>query len=122
MLGSTDGVQLAPADSSRLIGVAGSAGCYRGPARVIMGERDFGKIRAGDVMVCPYTSPVWSVIFPSVGALVTDTGGILAHAALIAREYGVPAVLATGHGTEMLRDGQMLTVDGTAGIVTIESS
>jgi rifampicin phosphotransferase len=122
MLGSTDGAQLETADSRRLIGVAGSAGCYRGPARLIMGERDFGKIRAGDVMVCPYTSPVWSVIFPSVGALVSDTGGILAHAALIAREYGVPAVLATGHGTEMLRDGQMLTVDGTAGIVTIESS
>jgi rifampicin phosphotransferase len=122
LLGSTEGIEPRAADSRHLVGVAGSAGSYRGPARLIMGERDFGKIQAGDVMVCPYTSPVWSVIFPSVGALVSDTGGILAHAALIAREYGVPAVLATGRGTAIVRDGQILTVDGTAGIVTIESS
>nr|MDQ6899310.1 PEP-utilizing enzyme [Candidatus Dormibacteraeota bacterium] len=103
-----------------LAGVAGSPGRYRGPARVILGEAQFGKIRAGDVVVCSSPSPVWSVIFPSAGALITDAGGILAHAALIAREYGVPAVLATGNGTRVLRDGQVVTVDGTAGTVVIE--
>ena len=108
-------------DAARLAGVAGSAGSYRGPVCVIKNEAEFGKIRVGDVLVCPSTSPVWSVIFPSVGALVTDAGGILAHAALIAREYRVPAVLATCVGTEILRDGQIVTVDGTMGVVHLEA-
>jgi rifampicin phosphotransferase len=63
------------------------------------------------------TSPVWSVLFPSIGALVTDVGGTLSHPAIVAREYGVPAVVATGNGTSVLRDGQIVTVDGNAGIV-----
>jgi pyruvate,water dikinase len=63
------------------------------------------------------TSPVWSVLFPSIGALVTDSGGILSHPAIIAREYRVPAVVATGNATRLLRDGQIVTVDGTMGSV-----
>ncbi len=98
-------------------GIPASPGSYTGPVRVIRNEAEFGKIRAGDVLVCPVTSPVWSVLFPSIGALVTDTGGILSHPAIIAREYAVPAVVATGNGTSALRDGQLVTVDGTAGIV-----
>jgi phosphohistidine swiveling domain-containing protein len=100
-------------------GVPASAGSYTGRVRVIRNEAEFGRLRAGDVLVCPVTSPVWSVLFPSVGALVTDTGGTLSHPAIIAREYGVPAVVATGNGTSALRDGQLVTVDGTAGIVGI---
>jgi phosphoenolpyruvate synthase/pyruvate phosphate dikinase len=69
--------------------------------------------------VCPITSPVWSVLFPSIGALVTDTGGILSHPAIIAREYGLPAVVGTGNGTLALHDGQLVTVDGTSGIVQV---
>jgi pyruvate,water dikinase len=67
------------------------------------------------------TSPVWSVLFPSIGALVTDTGGILSHPAIIAREYGVPAVVNTGSGTSSLRDGEVVTVDGTTGTVRVVS-
>jgi pyruvate,water dikinase len=100
-------------------GTPASAGRYTGPARVIMGELEFGKLQAGDVLVCPITSPVWSVLFPSVGALVTDTGGILSHPAIIAREYRIPAVVATGNATRLLRDGQMVSVDGTAGTVEV---
>jgi phosphohistidine swiveling domain-containing protein len=96
-------------------GIAASAGSYTGPVRVIRNEAEFDRLRPGDVLVCPITSPVWSVLFPSVGALVTDTGGILSHAAIIAREYGVPAVVATGNGTSAWRDGQVVTVDGAAG-------
>ncbi len=107
------------ADAHTLTGVAASAGRYTGTVRVIMDESGFGKLRPGDVLVCPITSPVWSVLFGSVGALVTDTGGHLAHAAIIAREYGVPAVLATGNATELLRDGQLVTVDGSAGTVEL---
>ncbi|MGH3836540.1 MAG: PEP/pyruvate-binding domain-containing protein [Pseudonocardiaceae bacterium] len=107
------------AGARALTGVAASAGRYTGTVRVIMDESGFGKLRPGDVLVCPITSPVWSVLFASVGALVTDTGGHLAHAAIIAREYGIPGVLATGNATELLRDGQLVTVDGSAGIVAL---
>jgi pyruvate,water dikinase len=105
--------------AGRLAGIGASPGRYSGPARVIMGEDEFDRLEAGDVVVCPITSPVWSVVFPSMGALVTDTGGILSHPAIIAREYGVPAVVATGNATSVLRDGQRVTIDGTAGVVEV---
>ncbi len=104
-------------EGERLRGLAASSGRYTGPARIIRGEDEFGRIRAGDVLVCPTTSPVWSMLFPSIGALVTDTGGILSHPAIIAREYQVPAVVATGRATALLRDGETVTVDGNAGTV-----
>jgi rifampicin phosphotransferase len=103
-----------------LDGIAASPGRYTGPARVVMDEFDFGKLRPGDVLVCPVTSPVWSVLFPSIGALVTDVGGLLSHPAIIAREYGVPAVVATGNATALLRDGQAVTVDGTVGRIEVQ--
>jgi pyruvate,water dikinase len=98
-------------------GISASPGRHTGPVRVVMDESEFGKLRLGDVLVCPVTSPVWSVLFPSVGALVTDTGGLLSHPAIIAREYGVPAVVATGNATALLHDDQVVTVDGGAGRV-----
>lgn len=107
----------AQTDSDRIQGTPVSAGSYTGPVRVVMNESEFSKIEAGDVLVCPITSPVWSVVFPSIGALITNTGGILSHPAIIAREYRIPAVVATGNATELLRDGQVVTVDGTAGTV-----
>ena len=76
-------------------------------------------IRPGDVIVCVATSPVWSILFPSIGALVTDAGGLLSHQAIIAREYRIPAVVATGNATELLRDGQRVRVDGDRGLVTV---
>ncbi|MEE8191697.1 MAG: PEP/pyruvate-binding domain-containing protein [Gemmatimonadales bacterium] len=102
-------------------GISASPGQYTGPVRVIMSEAEFYKLQAGDVLVCPITSPVWSVLFPSIGALVTDTGGILSHPAIIAREYQVPAVVAAGNATHLLRDGQIVTVDGSAGWVEVRS-
>jgi pyruvate,water dikinase len=98
-------------------GIAASPGSYTGPARVVLNETEFDKIRPGDVLVCPATSPVWSVVFPQLGALATDSGGLLSHPAIIAREYGIPAVVATGNATSLLRDGDRVTVDGTAGVV-----
>jgi pyruvate,water dikinase len=105
------------ASASAILGFAASAGRYTGPVRVVMGEHEFHKVEAGDVLVCPITSPVWSILFSRIGALVTDTGGILSHPAIIAREYGIPAVVATGDATALLEDGQRVTVDGDAGIV-----
>jgi phosphohistidine swiveling domain-containing protein len=100
-------------------GTPASAGRYTGTVRVVMGEHEFGKIRRGDVVVCPTTSPAWSVVFPSMGALVTDGGGILSHPAIIAREHRIPAVVGSGNATDVLRDGQTVTVDGTTGVVEI---
>ncbi len=97
----------------------GSPGVHTGPARVIHEESDFFRLRPGDVLVCPITSPAWSLLFAQAGAVVTDGGGILAHAAVIAREYAIPAVLATGKATSRLRDGEIVTVDGTAGLVRV---
>lgn len=104
-------------DARSIKGIAASSGQYTGTVRVIKDETEFHRLQPGDVMVCPITSPVWSVLFPSVGALVTDSGGILSHSAIIAREYRIPAVVATGNATELLVDGQTVTVDGGTGEV-----
>ena len=101
-------------------GIAASSGKYTGMVRVILNENEFSRLQPGDVMVCPTTSPVWSILFPSVGALVTDSGGILSHPAIIAREYRVPAVVATGNATQLLKDGQIVTVSGEAGLVEVQ--
>lgn len=100
-----------------LHGLAASPGRYTGSVRIIMNESEFSRLQPGDILVCPTTSPVWSVLFPSVGALVTDSGGILSHPAIIAREYRVPAVVATGNATSVLHDGQKITVDGGTGVI-----
>jgi pyruvate,water dikinase len=102
-----------------LAGIAASAGRYTGPVRVVVDESEFAKLRPGDVLVCPITSPVWSVLFPSVGALVTDSGGLLSHPAIIAREYRVPAVVATGNATALLHDDQVVSVDGRTGRIEV---
>lgn len=99
-------------------GAAASAGRYRGPVRVIRGAQDFDRVREGDVLVCPMTSPSWSPILAQVGAIVADHGGMLAHPAIIAREFGIPAVVGTTDGTSKLRDGEVVLVDGTAGTVS----
>ncbi len=108
-----------PAAATTIKGIPAAPGRYAGPVRVILDESEFEKIRAGDVLVCPVTSPVWSIIFPSVGALVTNAGGVLSHPAIIAREYGIPAVVATGNATSVLKDGQKVMVDGAAGTVEV---
>ncbi|MEV7098638.1 PEP/pyruvate-binding domain-containing protein [Amycolatopsis sp. NPDC051045] len=107
-------------DSQVVRGIAASPGSYTGVVCMLRDETELGRLRAGEVLVCPMTSPVWSVVFPSVGALVTDAGGTLSHPAIIAREYGVPAVVATGDATTRLRDGQVVTVDGTTGQVRVQ--
>jgi pyruvate,water dikinase len=105
------------AHDGAITGVPGSPGLHTGPARLIHEESEFSRLRPGDVLVCPITSPAWSLLFAQAGAVVTDGGGVLAHAAVIAREYAIPAVLATGDATRRLRDGEIVTVDGTAGLV-----
>jgi rifampicin phosphotransferase len=102
-----------------LLGIGVSPGVYEGTARVVRDEDDFELVQPGDVMVCPITSPVWSVVFPSLGALVCDGGGAMSHPAVIAREFGIPAVVATVAGTTIIAAGSRVRVDGQSGQVTL---
>jgi pyruvate,water dikinase len=81
---------------------------------------DFGRLAHGDVLVAPMTTSAYNVVLPLLGAVVTDTGGLLSHAAIVAREYRIPAVVATGTATMSITDGCVVTVDGDRGVVTIE--
>jgi phosphohistidine swiveling domain-containing protein len=106
-------------DGEVLRGTPASAGRAVGTARVITGAADFGRLEAGDVLVCATTTPAWTPLFASAAALVTDTGGILSHAAIVAREYGLPAVVGCDIATSAIRDGARVEVDGEAGQVRI---
>ena len=90
-----------------------------GVARVVIDVEQIAAVREGDVLVCPITSPAWAPIFPNVKAVVTDIGGVMSHAAIVCREYGLPAVVGTGRATAEIRTGQLIRVDGSTGIVTI---
>lgn len=98
-------------------GTPGSAGLVRGRARLVLTLEDAAKLNPGEVLVTVTTAPQWTSLFGSAAALVTDTGGVLCHAAILAREYGIPAVVGTGFGTNVLRDGQLVEVDGNLGVV-----
>jgi len=119
IFGDSQPVRPAGAEASVLTGIAASAGTYLGPARSVSSESELGRVQPGDVLVCPGTRPSWSVIFPSLGAIVTDAGGTLSHPAIIAREHRIPAVVATGDATSRIVDGQLLRVDGTRGTVDL---
>ena len=110
-----------PSAANILRGVGASAGTYRGIARVVLTTDDFAKVRPGDILVCKSTTPPWTPIFATIGALVTDAGGILSHGAIVAREYSLPAVMATKQATSRIADGAILLVDGTTGVVHIEN-
>ncbi len=100
-------------------GFAASAGKVTAKACVMFGPEDFSKMKQGAVLVAVTTTPAWTPLFTMASAIVTDIGGPLSHSSIVAREYGIPAVLATGNGTRRIHDGQTVTVDGNAGIVTL---
>jgi len=106
-------------DPTVLRGNAASPGAVRGPARVIRRLSDASKLRPGDILVTETTAPPWTPMFAIAAAVVTDTGGILSHCAVVAREYGIPAVLGADGASRTIRDGQTIEVDGDAGLVRI---
>jgi pyruvate,water dikinase len=106
-------------EGAALRGSAGSPGRAEGVARVVRSLDELTRVQAGDVLVCRSTTPPWTPIFASIAALVTDTGGVLAHGAIVAREYGIPAVVGTKIGTRMIPDGARVVVDGDAGEVRL---
>jgi rifampicin phosphotransferase len=101
-----------------IVGHPASAGRATGPVRIVQGPQDFGRFRDGDVLVAKITAPAWTPLFARAAAVVTDSGSLAAHASLVAREYGIPAVVATGDATVRLHPGQLVTVDGSAGTIT----
>lgn len=108
-----------PAGSSTTLrGTPGSAGISTGPARVIEGPADFARVRAGDILICPYTDPAWTPLLRIAAGVVTETGGVLSHAAIVARELGIPAVLGIPAATTTIHNETEVTVDGAAGTVT----
>jgi rifampicin phosphotransferase len=100
-----------------LVGEPASPGTATGRVRVILDPADFPNFQPGEVLVARATAPAWTPLFAKAAAVVTDGGTLAAHASLVAREYGIPAVVATGDATTRLRDGQLVSVDGSAGIV-----
>ena len=119
---TTDSIQtwLKPkeAGAKELKGFAGSPGVVEGPARVITSVEELVNVQPGEILVCPITTPSWAPIFTRIKATVTDIGGMMSHAAIVCREYGLPAVVGTGYGTKTFKTGQMLRVDGGTGVVT----
>ncbi len=117
---TTPAAQASPDEESSSEGLRGLGawpGRHLGTVRVVTRDTDLAQVRAGDVLVASVTAPAWSIVFARIGALVTDRGGVLSHAAIVAREHGIPTVLNTGDATTRLKSGQRVLVDGAAGTV-----
>ena len=102
-------------------GVAGSSGVITGRAKVVHSLAEAADLDEGDIIVCDMTLPPWVPLFSIAGAFVTDTGGVLSHCAIVAREFGLPAVVGTKFGSVAIRTGQTITVDGNKGTVRIHT-
>jgi pyruvate,water dikinase len=111
--------QASSGDEKEVRGYGASSGIVEGTARVLRDVNDIGQIRDGEILVCPVTAPSWGPVFGKIKAAVSDIGGTMSHAAIVAREYGMPAVVGTGQATKRIRTGQRVRVDGDRGVVTI---
>ena len=105
--------------SNEIKGFAAARGVAEGTARVVKSVEDIDRLRHGDILVCRVTNPSWAPVFQKIAAAVSDIGGSMSHAAIVAREYGLPAVVGTGTATQKIKDGQRIRVDGGRGVVTI---
>jgi pyruvate,water dikinase len=109
----------AQGDSNEIRGFAASSGIAEGPARIVTSVDQIGRLKRGDILVCQITNPTWAPIFQTIAGAVSDIGGSMSHAAIVAREFGLPAVVGTGSATARIKDGQRIRVDGSRGVVTI---
>jgi pyruvate,water dikinase len=108
-----------PDSITQLKGFAGSPGIVEGKARVCRSAMDIRDLQEGEILVAPTTSPSWAPAFAKIKAAVTDVGGVMSHAAIVCREYGLPAIVGTGHATKVIKTGMMIRVDGSSGVITI---
>jgi pyruvate,water dikinase len=118
-LGSLFGSSEAPHEEHLIRGLAASGGVYEGPARRVSGPAEFDRIVQGDVLVTESTTEAFNILLPLLGAIVTDSGGLLSHSAIVAREYGIPGVVGTREATDRIPDGARVRVDGDAGEVSV---
>jgi pyruvate, water dikinase len=107
------------ADGDTISGVPASPGVREGVARVIRTAAELPQVQPGDILVCPITAPAWGPVFGTIQAAVSDIGGVMSHAAIVSREYGMPAVVGTGNGTSAIKTGDRIRVDGDTGVVTV---
>ena len=105
-----------------IVGIGASPGKVRGTARVLHGPDEFNQMQHGDILVAAITTPAWTPLFALASGVVTDVGGPLSHSSIVAREYGIPAVLGTGVATRRIQSGQQIELDGDAGSVTFIAS
>jgi pyruvate,water dikinase len=113
-------VQAAAPEAGLLKGTGASRGIHTGIARVLASFDEYDRLAPGEVLVCATTTPAWTPLFAVAGAIVADGGGMLSHAGVAAREYGLPAVLGVRGATRTIPDGARVTVDGTAGTISIQ--
>ncbi len=102
-----------------IAGLAASRGTYEGRACLVQGPDDFAKLRSGDILVASFTTTAYNVVLPLLGGVVTDKGGVLSHAAIVAREFALPAIVNTVNGTSVIVDGSRIRIDGSAGTVEV---
>lgn len=102
-----------------LVGTPGSHGVVTAHARIVSGPSAFSAVEPGELVICSYTDPAWTPLFSIASGVVTEVGGTLSHAAIVAREYGIPAVLGVAQATACIADGDLITLDGTAGTITM---
>lgn len=107
------------AASNEIRGFAASSGVVEGPARIVKSVEEIARLQQGDILVCQVTNPTWATVFQKISGAVSDIGGSMSHAAIVAREYGLPAVVGTGTATSRIKDGQRIRVDGGRGVVTL---
>ena len=118
-LGHIFGSSEAQHQEKTLVGLAASKGIYEGTARCVSGPSEFNRINKGDILITVSTTEAFNILLPLLGGIVTDNGGLLSHAAIVAREYGIPGVVGTREATERITDGMRVRVDGNAGEVTV---
>lgn len=106
-------------ETDELHGVGASPGVAEGPARIVLRTSDIEQVQDGEVLICPATAPAWAPVFGRVRAIVSDVGGMMSHAAILCREYGIPAVLGTSSGTRRIVTGDLVRVDGERGTVQL---
>ena len=105
--------------SDEVHGLPAAAGIAEGTARIVLSSEQFDQVQYGEIMVCQMTNPAWVVVFSKIKAAVTDTGGVLSHTAIVAREFGIPAVVGTSDATQKIKTGDRIRVNGNTGLVEI---
>ena len=100
-----------------LKGISASSGVIEGVARVISSKKDFSQFKPGDILMTKSTNPIWTPLIAIAGGVITGLGGSLSHAAIVSREYGIPAIVGTQEATKLIKSGQRVKIDGRKGLV-----